>query len=85
MFNFQIKYKLFRRDWSIPDREYGPGYVEDQGVELLLKRCWMLYGVCVWSVVVDREDMPSWAWIAEGCLGSTDWQSRLRQDPRLLK
>lgn len=31
----------------------------------------------IWRTELDREDVPSWAFIASACLGYTDWESRL--------
>ncbi|AZR95124.1 hypothetical protein BBB39_16200 [Bordetella trematum] len=44
----------------------------------VLYRDRLLFGrIRVWRTEIDREDVPSWAFIAQACLGSTDWESRL--------
>jgi hypothetical protein len=40
----------------------------------VIKRQHRLFGwLLIWSVEIDREDIPSWAFIQRACLGSTDW------------
>ena len=45
------------------------------GFQQLLKE-WRLFGVNVWTTEVDREDVPAWAEIQLGALGSTEWRSK---------
>lgn len=41
-----------------------------------LQRRFYLGRFCVWTRVLDREDIPAWAVIQVGTLGSTDWRSK---------
>ena len=41
-----------------------------------LERAWRLFGVCVFRQVIDAEEVPAWAEIQTGALGSTEWRSR---------
>lgn len=41
-----------------------------------LERAWRLFGVCVFRQVIDTEEVPAWAEIQAGALGSTEWRSR---------
>lgn len=45
------------------------------GYQLLLKE-WRVCGIKVWSQEIDREEVPGWAEIQLGALGSTDWRSK---------
>lgn len=45
------------------------------GYQILLKE-WRVCGVKVWSQEIEREEVPGWAEIQLGALGSTDWQSK---------
>lgn len=46
----------------------------------VLRKEWWLCGVRVWSTIKDKEDVPSWAFIQDACLGYTDWKSRIWKD-----
>lgn len=35
-----------------------------------------LFGVRVWRTKLDEEEVPAWALIEAGALGSTDWRSK---------
>jgi len=41
-----------------------------------LERTWRLFGVCVFRQIIDTEEVPAWAEIQAGALGSTEWRSR---------
>lgn len=43
----------------------------------VLERVTCVCGVPIWSKEIDREDVPSWAYIQRACLGHTEWKSRL--------
>lgn len=43
----------------------------------VLERTTRVLGVPVWRSEIDREDVPSWAYIQRACLGYTEWKSRL--------
>jgi hypothetical protein len=47
------------------------------GTQYLLRQ-WRVFGVLVWTQVVDTEEVPAWAEIQLGALGSTDWRSKFR-------
>lgn len=51
--------------------------IETMAVVLTLYKGWYLWGFRFWSRQIDREDMPSWAFIALSTLGSSGWNSRL--------
>jgi hypothetical protein len=36
----------------------------------------LIFGVCIWTRVLDTEEVPIWASIQVACLGSTDWRSK---------
>lgn len=47
----------------------------------ILVRQWLIFGkVKIWSKVIDREDVPDWAFIQKACLGYSDWESRLYKE-----
>ena len=52
-------------------REYG-------GLQKL-ERAWRLFGVCMFRQVIDTEEVPAWAEIQAGALGSTEWRSRFAE------
>lgn len=62
-----LKTKMEVRRYGTP-REYG-GHQR-------LERAWYLMGLCVWRQVIDTEEVPAWAEIQLGALGSTEWRSR---------
>lgn len=71
------EYRVERFSWVFRGRELY-GYCEDQGEYQLLVRYWKLFGYRVWRQVVDREEIPSYVWIAAATLGCYDsgvWQS----------
>jgi len=42
-----------------------------------LRREYLVAGVPVWYEVLDREDVPSFAWIGDACFGDTcGWVSK---------
>jgi hypothetical protein len=41
-----------------------------------LRKEWLVLGVVVWSKTLATEDVPTFAWIANACLGSSDWTSK---------
>ena len=43
----------------------------------VLERTTRVLGIPVWRSEIDREDVPSWAFIQRACLGGTEWESRL--------
>jgi hypothetical protein len=43
-----------------------------------LEQAYYLFGFCVWRTVLDEEEVPSWAEIQVGTLGSTSWRSKFR-------
>lgn len=51
------------------------------GFQQLLKE-WRVFGVKVWTTEIDREDVPEWAAIQSGCLGSTEWVSKFSEHIR---
>lgn len=56
------------------------------GYQVLFRERWLFGRLRVWITEIDREDVPSWAFIQRACLGSTDWESRLfNQYAHLLK
>ena len=52
--------------------------------EIQLREVTSLWGVPVWSRILDREDYPVWAFINQCCTGSSGWQSRLREQYKEL-
>ncbi|MBG9993424.1 MULTISPECIES: hypothetical protein [Gammaproteobacteria] len=46
----------------------------------VLERVTRVLGMPIWCREIDREDVPSWAFIQRACLGETDWESRLFKD-----
>lgn len=51
-----------------------------EGVQQLERR-WYLLGCCIWSSVLDSEEVPQWAAIQKAALGSTDWRSKFADRP----
>jgi hypothetical protein len=49
-----------------------------EGYQILLKE-WSIFGLKVWSSEIDREDVPSWVYIQQATLGSTDWKSKFSE------
>jgi len=43
---------------------------------LVLEKHYIWRGRTILVREIDREDVPTWAWIQRATLGSTDWQSR---------
>lgn len=41
-----------------------------------LRKEWLLWGVVVWYATIDFEVIPSFAWIANACLGGSEWVSK---------
>jgi|JI9StandDraft_2_1071091.scaffolds.fasta_scaffold303453_1 hypothetical protein len=48
------------------------------GIQKLLKE-WRLFGIKVWTAVLDEETVPAWAEIEIGALGSTEWRSKFAE------
>lgn len=75
-----VAVEVRRRDWVVHDcrRGTGPssGYCEDQGTKQQLVKRWRLFGRVIWTRVLDEEDVPMFAVIEIGCLGSTNWRSK---------
>jgi len=51
-------------------------YRKDFGGVQRLVRVWRLFGMKVWTTVIDEEEVPAWADIESGALGSTNWRSK---------
>lgn len=76
---------VYRHEWTKYSRECPPdsGYCEDQGIKFTLRKRTYLGLLRIRDQVLAEEDMPSWAWIQEACLGRTDWRCSLFDDPRI--
>jgi hypothetical protein len=48
------------------------------GYQLLTKQ-YKVFGFIIYSQIIDREEVPSYARIAHNTLGSTDWKSKFAQ------
>jgi len=48
------------------------------GYQLLIKS-FFLFGIKIWTTILDREEVPSWANIQIATLGSTDWKSKFKE------
>lgn len=55
---------------------YGSGYCEDHWDKQYLTKEWRLWGVRIWSWVLDTEDVPVWASAQKATSGYTEWRSR---------
>ena len=44
--------------------------------EQRLTKEYRLFGLKIWSTVLDTEEVPTWASIQVGCLGYTEWISK---------
>lgn len=49
-----------------------------EGYQVLLQE-YRIFGIKVWSVEIDRETVPSFAYIQHATLGSTDWKSKFAE------
>lgn len=78
-----VSVEVRRLDWVVHDlrRGTGPrsGYCEDQGTKQQLVKRWRLFGRVIWTRVLDEEDVPMFAVIERGCLGSTNWRSKFAE------
>lgn len=85
-FNFGIQEPSSGR--PLPDRSFLSGRLtakmevrrygnrREFGSVQKLERAWRLFGVCVFRQIIDTEEVPAWAEIQVGALGSTEWRSR---------
>ena len=44
-----------------------------------LVKQYTVFGLVIYSQIIDTEEVPSYARIAHNCLGSTDWKSKFAQ------
>jgi hypothetical protein len=44
-----------------------------------LERHWFMFGLKIWTSVIDHETIPEWACIQVATLGSTDWKSKFKE------
>lgn len=49
------------------------------GGEQRLVRRWYLFGLRIWTTVLDTEEVPAWAEIQLAALGSTEWESKFKE------
>ncbi len=49
-----------------------------EGIQVLFKE-YRIFGIKVWSIEIDREDVPSFVYIQQATLGSTDWKSKFAE------
>lgn len=49
-----------------------------EGIQVLFKE-YRIFGIKVWSIEIDRENVPSFAYIQHATLGSTDWKSKFAE------
>lgn len=72
-----------RRQWVTYDASAprGSGYCKDFGQYNLLIKVWKWRGFTIWERVMDREEVPSFVWIAEACYGNDikRWTSMFEQ------
>lgn len=54
-------------------RAYTRTYADFTGYTYIVRQYLLFDLLRVWSIEIDREDVPSWAFIQQACLGSTDW------------
>jgi len=56
-------------------RRFGAGPFTGRYQEL--RKEWLLFGIVIWSVVLDSEDVPSYVEISNACFGDTSgWASK---------
>jgi hypothetical protein len=77
---FTTKLIVVRKQWTVygtatQGTQRGSGYCEDHFDRQYLTRVWKIYGVRIWSKIIDFEDVPVYASVQQATLGSTDWKS----------
>jgi hypothetical protein len=74
---------VIRKKWTVYGPAYsgthrGSGYCEDHFDRQYLTKQWKLFGICVWSCVLDYEDVPVYASVQVATMGFTDWKSEFK-------
>lgn len=75
------EFKVQRVNWTRYDRLHprGSGYCSDQGTTQFLVKVWRLFGIKIWSRVIDKEEVPLTVVIEVATLGGTSWKSKFRE------
>lgn len=70
--------KVRRIHWRNFDKDAprGSGYCVDQGQRQELVKEYRLFGLVIWTKILDTEEIPMYAQIELGVFGRTDWKSK---------
>lgn len=60
---------------TVRELEYGYTEATDERYNVLQARRKVFFGLFSRWVDVEKEHVPSFAWISNACLGSSDWES----------
>lgn len=73
--------KVERYEWRTysQDAPRGSGYCKDQGQYHLLVKRWKWRGFTILKKVLEREEIPAFAWIQRATLGHTGWKSKFSE------
>jgi hypothetical protein len=72
-----------RRVWTVygaygTDTMQGSGYCDDHFDRQYLTKEWRLFGILIWSWVLDYEDVPVYASVQRATMGYTNWKSEFK-------
>jgi hypothetical protein len=75
---------VIRKQWTVygtasMDTHRGSGYCEDHFDQQYLTKEWRLFGVRIWSRVLDYEDVPVYASAQAATMGYTNWKSEFME------
>jgi len=57
----------------------GSGYCEEHWDRQYLTKEWRLFGIRIWSWVLDTEEVPVWASAQKATCGYTEWKSKFAE------